>query len=81
MSKKITKVMVFYDDGTFDECVTAAEPKKELTYPTLHYPPGVRSPATPGCVVCGEFRTGACIKVGCPNSHINPWNNTDYVVD
>lgn len=40
MSKKIVRVMVFYDDGTFDE--VKAEKQSTLTYP-----PGVRSPEFP----------------------------------
>ena len=41
MSKKIVRVMVIYDDGTFEECIAG-----EIR-PTLQYPPGVRSPEFP----------------------------------
>lgn len=81
MTKKIVKVMVFYSDGTFEECTAGTEPKKELTYPPLTYPPGVRGPVTPGCPKCGEFRVGVCAKAGCPNTAVRPWDNGDYVVD
>lgn len=37
MSKKIVRVMVMYDDGTFEECIAGAMVN------TLTYPPGVRS--------------------------------------
>lgn len=40
MSKKIVRVMVFYDDGTFEE--VKVEKQSGLTYP-----PGVRSPEFP----------------------------------
>ena len=40
MSKKIVKVMVFYNDGTFDECIAGAM----VQQPSLTYPPGVRTP-------------------------------------
>jgi hypothetical protein len=99
MSKKIVKVMVFYEDGTFDECIAGA------MHVGLQYPPGVRGippvdgikndprvipnkntppwtpVVTPGCTVCGEFRTGFCGKAGCPNNHINPWDNSNTVRD
>jgi hypothetical protein len=98
MSKKIVRVMVMYDDGTFDECIAGA------MHIGLQYPPGVRGippvddiknnprdipvkntpwppVATPGCAQCGEFRTGFCGKAGCPNNHINPWNNSNTVTD
>ena len=103
MTKKITKVMVFYEDGTFEECIAGA------MHVGLQYPPNVRGippvdgikndprdvkpkedplriwpaypPATPGCAFCGEFRTGYCGKAGCPNNHINPWDNSTKVID
>lgn len=75
--KKIVKVMVFYDDGTFDEC-NASTPQ-----PTLQYPPGVRTtgPFTPGCAKCGKFVTGSCGKLDCPNGYTNPWDNRNKITD
>jgi hypothetical protein len=83
--KKIVRVMVFYDDGTFEEC-NAASPQ-----PTLTFPPGVRTPDpimprapfTPAhrCMLCGEQRTGSCGKLECPNGYTNPWDNSTKVTD
>lgn len=82
MNKKIVKVMVFYEDGTFSELA-------QQTVPSLTYPPGVRTPEpiiprgpfTPGCPKCGAFTTGSCGKLDCPNGHINPWDNSPKVTD
>ena len=82
MSKKIVKVMVFYEDGTFEECNAA--PQSSLTYP-----PGVRTPSVPftpvmprhTCMRCGEQRTGSCGKLECPNGYTNPWDNSPKVTD
>lgn len=47
--KKISKVVVFYDDGTFEELNQAA-PKEETKFdpnkvgPAINYPLGVRDP-------------------------------------
>lgn len=101
MTKKIIKVMVFYEDGTFEECIAGA-----MHNIGIQYPPHVRGippvddikndpreikpkydplnpwpVATPGCPVCKEYRTGFCGKAGCPNNHINPWDNSNKVID
>lgn len=42
--KKISKIIVYYDDGTFEE-LNQAEPKQETKVgPAINYPLGVRDP-------------------------------------
>lgn len=42
--KKISKVVVFYDDGTFEELNQAAPKEETKTAPSINYPPSVRDP-------------------------------------
>ena len=46
MTKKINKIVVFYDDGTFEEIkqVPAEKIPEPPQTPFHTYPPGVRSP-------------------------------------
>ena len=79
MNKKIVKVIVFYEDGTFSEMT-------HQPAPSLTYPPGVRTPMsptpfTPGCAKCGAFTTGSCGKLDCPNGYTNPWDNRNKITD
>jgi hypothetical protein len=90
MSKKIVRVMVFYDDGTFDE--VKAEKQSTLTYP-----PGVRSPefpqsekpftipnnpwTIPPCAKCGSTNKINCTIPDCPTGWGNPWDNRNKVID
>lgn len=71
MSKKIVKVMVFYEDGTFSEIVD--KQTTDIPWPTI---PVVTAP----CAKCGSA-TGPCYRSDCPTGWGNPWNNRDKVVD
>lgn len=77
MNKKIVRVMVFYEDGTFSEIAADLSPKFDLHKPIPRTP----VPFTPGCPKCGSFTTGSCGKLDCPNGHINPWDNSPKVTD
>lgn len=92
MSKKIVRVMVFYDDGTFDE--VKAEKQSTLTYP-----PGFRSPefpesekfnpspnipapwVIPPCSKCGSTNKINCDIPDCPTGWGRPWDNRNKVID
>lgn len=90
MSKKIVRVMVFYDDGTFDEVKATQES-------TLTYPPGVRSPEPvrrepwtpvnpspwiiPPCSKCGSTSNLGCQMPDCPSGWGKPWDNSTKVID
>lgn len=85
MSKKIVRVMVFYEDGTFDEV-------KAERQSTLTYPPGVRGPidtmpnipapwVVPPCAKCGRTDKGVCTIPDCPTGWGNPWDNRNKVID
>lgn len=85
MEKKIVKVMVFYNDGTFDECIAGA-----MLQPSLTYPPGVRSPephnvptpwVIPPCAKCGRTDKGSCTIPDCPTGWGTPWDNRNKVID
>lgn len=42
--KKISKIVVFYDDGTFEEMIQAAPKEETKVGPAINYPLGVRDP-------------------------------------
>ena len=86
MNKKIVRVMVFYEDGTFSEIAADLSPKFDLHKPIPRTPtPFVPVDTTKwypkACMRCGETRTGSCGKLECPNGHINPWDNSPKVTD
>lgn len=63
-TRKITRIVMFYDDNTFTELAVRQEPAPYIPVPNpLVYPPGVRSPimsppnwqwphVAPGTVTC-----------------------------
>lgn len=82
MTKKIVRVTVFYEDGTFTEIVNNAgttpapvtDPlDKNFPWPTI---PVVTTP----CAKCGST-TSPCYRSDCPTGWGRPWNNFDKVVD
>lgn len=86
MEKRIVKVMVFYNDGTFDECIAGA-----MVQPSLTYPPGVRTPqephnvptpwVVPPCHKCGSTNKINCTIPDCPTGWGKPWDNRNKVID
>ena len=57
--KKIDKIIIYYNDGTYEE-VNPASPKEDVNkYPPLQYPPGVRGWEPPSyTVTCGAEGAG-----------------------
>jgi hypothetical protein len=68
-TKKIDKIIIYYNDGTFEEVKTGVHdvaPKQDTIptisvgkqdvnkYPPLYYPPGVRGWEPPYTVTCGD---------------------------
>lgn len=82
MNKKIVKVIVFYEDGTFSEMVD-----KQTTTPVTDpldkdFPwPKIPVVTTP-CAKCGAVsKYKQCFRQDCPTGWGTPWDNTTTVTD
>lgn len=67
--KKITKIVVFYDDGTFSESTPSfVREETKLPYPTI-WPCPV--PVTPDYKTCGKcgMKLEGVMGYCCPHSH------------
>jgi hypothetical protein len=82
--KQITKVVIFYTDGTFQE-IEAALQESKIKLPTTIPADdmGIKQhPLMPNvgkfCVKCGSTSSVACTRYDCPNG---AWPNATKVTD
>jgi len=84
-TKKIDKIIIYYNDGTFEEVKTGVHdmadkqnplpayvPSKPgvTTYPPLYYPPGVRGWEPPYAITCGPAGTDKYTITTNPNVNV-----------
>ena len=79
--KKITKITIYYDDGTYEDIQRSCAPTVKIE-PTAPDPYNVPTPwVIAPCAQCGRTDKGACQRTDCPTGWGRPWDNSTKVVD
>ena len=78
--KKITKITVYYDDGTYEDIQRSWAPTIKIE-PTTQ-PHNVPTPwVVPPCAKCGATANYGCTRGDCPTGWGRPWDNSNKVID